>query len=299
MKPFAHTALEVRPVLAEEAASVDAEARFPKVSLDALRSAGLFGLLVPEQFGGLGGDLGDMVDVSEILADGCLSTAMIWAMHCQQVDAVVRHATPTLREELLPRIASGYYLASVTTEPGKGGHLLTASSPLGGGSDRLALDRPAPIVTGGEEADGFLITMRAAADAPPNKVTLVHADRSQLAVEVTGGWDSMGMRGTRSVPMHLCGIVEPHQRIGPDGGFGSVARDSMIPAGHLGWAACLICAARGALNRFVEQLRALPPEEGHGRRRVGRHERAAGHDGPPFVIIVPMPASVKSSSRRL
>ncbi|NEE17806.1 acyl-CoA/acyl-ACP dehydrogenase, partial [Streptomyces sp. SID7499] len=73
------------------------EAAFPRESVEALREAGLFGLLVPTEHGGMGGDLGDLVDVAVLLAGGCLSTAMIWAMHCQQVDAVARHAGERLR----------------------------------------------------------------------------------------------------------------------------------------------------------------------------------------------------------
>ncbi|MEU5306063.1 acyl-CoA dehydrogenase family protein [Streptomyces noursei] len=120
----------VLPILVDEARSVDAEAGFPEAGLAALRGSGLLGLLVPRNHGGLGGDVGDLVAVAQRLASGCLSTAMIWAMHCQQSDALVRYAAPDLQDVLLPRIARGeLYLASVTTEPGKGGHLLTGQSP--------------------------------------------------------------------------------------------------------------------------------------------------------------------------
>ncbi|GAA3952007.1 acyl-CoA dehydrogenase family protein [Streptomyces marokkonensis] len=246
------TATALVSVLAEHAAKADAEGVFPHESVQALREAGLFGLLVPTEYGGMGGDLGDLVEVAALLAGGCLSTAMIWAMHCQQTDVVVRHAGERLRTELLPRIAEeGYYLASVTTEPAKGGHLLSASSAIEADETELLVRRSAPVVTGGEHADGFLVTMRAAPDAPPNQVSLIHLHRGQADTRVVRDWNAMGMRATRSVGMELDGATAPHQVVGTPGEFRRVAMDSMIPAGHLAWSACWLGAARDALDALV------------------------------------------------
>lgn len=38
----------------------------------------------------MGGTLADLAKVALVLAGGCTSTAMIWAMHCQQTDSLVR-----------------------------------------------------------------------------------------------------------------------------------------------------------------------------------------------------------------
>jgi acyl-CoA dehydrogenase len=250
------SAEDVLPVLRRHAAEVDAAARFPTESVAALRECGLFGLLAPVEFGGLGGDLGDMIAVADRLAGGCLSTAMIWAMHCQQVDAVVRFGSAEMRENLLRRVAKGdLYLASVTTETGKGGHLLSAQAALTADADMLRIARTAPVVTGGDYADGFLITMRADVEARDGQVSLVFADRSQLALEPSSGWNPLGMRGTHSVGLTISGDVPASQVVGPAGGFREVAVESMIPAGHLGWSACWLGAARSGLADFIALLR--------------------------------------------
>ncbi|MET7620112.1 acyl-CoA dehydrogenase family protein [Streptomyces sp. NPDC005408] len=254
------TALEraqaVRPVLEKYAAEVDATGEFPVAGVRALRDSGLLGLLVPARHGGLDGDVGDLVDIAQVLAGGCLSTGLIWAMHCQQVDALVNHGSPALLDELLPRIAAGeVYLASVTTEPRTGGHLLTAAAPLREADGGLAFERWAPIVTGGEHADGFLITLLASEDSAENQVSLVYADRDRLRSQTHGGWDPLGMRGTRSVGMRLSGVVPAHHVVGEPGGFRTVATESMIVAGHLGWAACWLGAARAATSAVVALLR--------------------------------------------
>jgi acyl-CoA dehydrogenase len=256
MKSSLVSAEELLPLLRRNAAAIDRGAEFPVENLAAMRASGLLGTLVPVEYGGAGGGLDDLVKVARVLASGCLSTALIWAMHCQQVDAIVRFATPALRAEILPEIATGdVYLASVTTEPGKGGHLLTGVAALGGDQETVTLERKAPIVTGGLYADAFLITMRDSPDAPENRVTLVCARRDQLDIETHGEWDPLGMRGTHSVGMRLAGTVTPKDVIGPPGEFRTVAVESMVPAGHLGWAACWLGTAHGALSEVLQLLR--------------------------------------------
>ena len=246
----------VRPVLREEAADVDERARFPERALAALRSSGLMGLLVPVEFGGLGGSLAEVADVAAELAEECLSTAMIWAMHCQQVAVLCDHTGPRLRARLLPRIGRGeVYVASVTSEKGKGGHLLTANSPLRRTGETVHIERDAPIVTGGLHADGFLITMRDSPDSPPNAVTLIYAERDDLTITTSGSWNPLGMRGTHSVAMRLAGTVDAGNVVGEPGEFRTVAVARFIPAGHIAWAACWLGAARGALRAVLGLMR--------------------------------------------
>ncbi|MGH8792444.1 MAG: acyl-CoA dehydrogenase family protein [Stackebrandtia sp.] len=242
----------------------DADATFPVEALDAMRSAGLLGLLAPAEHGGAGGDSGDMIDVGQRLAREDLSAALIFVMHCQQVAALVRHARGRLREELLPRVARGeVYLASVTTERGKGGHLLSSDSPLSADdAGSLWLDRDAPVVTGAAHADGFLVTMRALDATAPSQVSLVYADRAQVEVKTAGDWQPLGMRASQSPPVRLVGSVPAHQVVGEHGDFRRIATAVFGPLAHLGWSACWLGAASGALARTVQHLRS--PE---GRKR--------------------------------
>lgn len=247
---------DVLPVVREHARVIDEDAIFPARNLAVLRESGLLGLLVPAEEGGLGGDLTDLVSVAASLAGECLSTAMIWAMHCQQVAAIAAHGSPDLRKRLLPRIAGGeVYIASVTSEKGKGGHLLTAQAALRRANGMLEIERDAPIVTGGHDADGFLITMRDSPAAPPHAVSMVYADRADLEISSAGSWNPMGMRGTHSVAMRLTGRVGKNNLVGTPGEFRTVAVSTFAPVGHIAWAACWLGAARAALSRVLDMLR--------------------------------------------
>ena len=255
-RPLAVRVEEVAAIAAAEARTLDERAEFPRSSLQAMRERGLLGLLVPERFGGPGADLRTVAAVASAIAGRCLSTGMVFAMHTQQVAALVAGATPSLAERLLPRIARGeVYLASVTSERGKGGHLMSAGQPLVRAGDGYRVVRDAPIVTGVRCADGFLITLRTDPDAPETSVTLVWVDRASAEVDISGTWDPMGMRGTESLAARIVGDVPADHLVGGAGGFRTLALHPLVTVGHVGWAACWLGAARGAFAGVVAMLR--------------------------------------------
>ena len=183
-------------------------------------------------------------------------------MHCQQVLVLADHGTAAQADVLAAIARQGPLLASVTSEYGKGGDLLTAQTPLVSAGDRLRVRRSAPVVSYGAEADFFLITMRAGEERPTNDVSLVLVKPEDGRVRVAGDWNAMGMRGTRSIPMEFDVVVDRQRLIGQS--FRRVALQSMVPAGHLGWTAAWFGGARGAFKQFVGQLRTMGAQ-GKGR----------------------------------
>jgi acyl-CoA dehydrogenase len=97
--------------------------------------------------------------------------------------------------------------------------------------------------------------MRASPTASTQQVSLVYAERDQVEVRALGGWQALGMRGTESIPLHLVGTVPRTNLVAASGDFRAAAVDSFIPCGHLGWVACWLGTARGAMAEFVSLLR--------------------------------------------
>ncbi len=248
-------AYDVASSIAQYAIEIDRQGRFPKESLEKMKESGLMGLLIPHEFGGMQASYHTMSKIAQILASSCLSSAMIWSMHCQQVATIVDHAETPIQQTVLPRIAKGQmYLASVTTEVGKGGHLLTALSPLVENDNFFSIERIAPVVTGGAFGDAYLITMRASQHSSPADIVLVFAERTQLECATRSGWKPMGMRGTDSVGLTLKGHIPSNQVIHPSGGFEQVAVTTMIPVGHIAWSSCWLGAAQGAVQQLLALL---------------------------------------------
>ncbi len=245
-----------REVLARWAADVDERGRYPREGMDALGDAGLLTLLVPKPLGGAGGDYDCLCRISAILGEECLSTALIWAMHCQQVKVLADDGSPAALEILRGVVEDRILVASVTSERDKGGDLLRAQAPLVRESNGgIRVRRSAPIVSYGGEAGAYLVTMRSGEDRPSSDVSLVLVKPADGQVRVDGTWNAMGMRGTASVPMTFDVVVDDRRIIGPT--FRDVALRSMIPAGHLGWSAAWLGGARGAFRRFAREARTM------------------------------------------
>lgn len=126
--------------LAPRAEQLDREGRYPIENIHHLAEQGLMGLLVPTEFGGLGGDVLSFVLVSEELARICPSTAMVWGMHTNQYVCLVEHGTEQQKDKWLPRIAAGELIcASGTTEPETGNNATYCVSTLQREGDVLFL----------------------------------------------------------------------------------------------------------------------------------------------------------------
>lgn len=247
---------QVARILREDAGELDQRGTFPVRGIQALKETGLMALLVPKRIGGMGASYTIMSEVAQVLSSECLSTALIWVMHCQQVAVLVEHAPEPLREGALRRVVEeGALIASVTSERTKGGHLLTALAPLVISDGEIELSRQAPTVTGGMHGDAYLVTMRADESSPPSDVVLVYAERDDLHITKLRDWIALGMRGTDSVSLSLSGRLSKDHLINEPSAFKRIAVATIIPVGHIGWAACWLGATLGILRRSVSILR--------------------------------------------
>lgn len=243
-----------RRVLRAHAGFVDRENRFPAESFDALRASGLLGLFVPPEFGGIGGDSPTYCRVAHALGRGCLSSALNYVMHVQQVVVMVDYAMG-IHDEAIRAIAQGETLiASVTSERGKGGDLSRAQAPIVTNNDgTITLKREAPIVSYAGQADAFLVLMRSGEKAPETDTRLVWVHRSDAIHAVKGGWNTMGMRGTQSVPIDFEGVL-PADRVLPRS-FKEMGDRTLLPLGVIGFASVWSGAARGILDEVTLRTR--------------------------------------------
>lgn len=245
--------------LAANAGKIDAEARFPADNLAALHAAGLMAVCLPPGLGGHDASIATYGAIAAVLGEYCASTGMVWAMHGQQLFSLLDHAAEEHTEWLARAGAEGFMVGSVTTDKEGGADLFTTGDALVAEDGGLRLRRQAPVVTGGGNAGFYLVSMRTDPDAPTNSTCLVLVDRAEGVIEERGSWDTLGMRGTHSVPMAF-DVLVPRSRVLPTP-FSEIARLTLVPAGHVGWAGCWLGVARGAAGRLREALR---------RRSLGR-----------------------------
>jgi isovaleryl-CoA dehydrogenase len=227
MTTYRDALAQVLPVVSAHAGEVDNDGRFPVEAIEALRAAGLLGLVSPTELGGMGGGLGAAVEVVGALAQECGSTAMILMMHYAAVSVIGPYGSDDVRS----RVASGRALATVAfSEFGSGSQFwVPVSTAAADGSEGTArLDARKSWVTSAAQADVYVWSSRPMAADGPMTLWLVPADAPGLSV--AGGFDGLGLRGNGSVPVTAEGVVIGlDAMLGADGTGLDVAMVTMLP----------------------------------------------------------------------
>ena len=94
---------EVIPV----ASDMEHEDRFPSEIVEQMRKLGLFGVTIPEAYGGLGLDLLTYIGVIEELAYGWMSLTGVINTHTMAAILIMTHGSDVQKERWLPVLASG------------------------------------------------------------------------------------------------------------------------------------------------------------------------------------------------
>ncbi|TDN70553.1 acyl-CoA dehydrogenase family protein [Paraburkholderia sp. BL10I2N1] len=249
-------------IAAQHADPVDRQARFPVEAFDALKRERLLSAMVPARFGGAGLSLADVASICEILAQGCASTAMVYAMHQIQVACIEEHGsdTPWHQNLLTQLVEQQWLLASATSEETIGGNMRTSACAVELDGELFRIEKLAPTISYGAHADGILVTARRTAESAAADQVLIVALRDETELEKRGGWDSMGMRGTCSEGFRLVATGLAEQILPTP--FADIADQTMLPVSHTLWAAVWTGVAADAVNRakafFRAQARSKP-----------------------------------------
>jgi acyl-CoA dehydrogenase len=252
-------------IAAHHAADVDTKARFPEEAIAALKAEKLFGIMVPASLGGEQASVAEVVDVCYRLGRACSSTGMIYAMHQVKAACVAYHGMDSSwHRDFMSRMISGQLLlASSTTEGGGGGNVRSSEAPVQQSDGRIVLLRDASVISYGAQADAVVTTARRDANADASDQVLVVFEKKNYSLEKTGGWDTLGMRGTCSSGFSLKAVGAPEQIMPVP--YGAIHSQTMVPTAHLMWSGVWAGIAAGAVERARKFMRkaqrsgSLPP----------------------------------------
>jgi acyl-CoA dehydrogenase len=243
-------------VAAPNAPDVDAKARFPRETIQALQSAKLLSAPVPRELGGGGYGMRELAALCSSLAQSCGSSAMVLAMHYIQVACIARHALSSefFRKYLAELVEHQYVLASMTSENGTFGETRTSICAVERSNGRFKLDKDATTGSYCEHADGILVTCRRSPEAASSDQVLVLVRKGDYKLTQTTSWDTMGMRGTCS-PGFKLESSGPEEQIIP-GSFADSSAQTMVPYSHILWSSLWWGIAADAVARAAEFVRA-------------------------------------------
>lgn len=243
-------------VAAANAAEVDAQARFPAETVDALRAAGFLSVAVPRPFGGAGMTMREMAQLCAALAQGCASSAMVLAMHLSQLASIVRHHAdgPFFSEYLREQVREQWLLASMTSEVGTWGDTRSSICALQPMGPRARMEKNATTGSYCASAHAILATCRRDADAPASDQMLVLVLQADYTLAQTTTWDTLGMRGTVS-PGYLLKAEFSAAQVLPQP-FADIGAMTMVPYTHILWSALWWGIAADAFAKASAGVRA-------------------------------------------
>jgi alkylation response protein AidB-like acyl-CoA dehydrogenase len=238
------------------ASAVDAEARFPEESLQALAEQGFLGLCVARELGGKGQGPRTFAAVVEELAQACGSTAMVYVMHVAACQALATSETLAERDTLLRDIAAGRHLSTLAlSEKGSRSQFWAPVSEMKARNGHFTVSASKSWVTSARSADSYVASARQPGAASPLETTLYLVRKGAAGVRVSGRFDGLGLRGNDSAPV----AIDEMQLRGDDlvtrQGEGSKATlEVILPWFAIGTAAMANGLARAAVGATAAHL---------------------------------------------
>src|SRR3990170_1335674 len=92
-----------KSVVAPRAAEIDAKGEFPWDMVDVFSQHGFLSLVIPKEYGGMGGDITSFCMVAEEMAIYCASSSLLVIVQAVGTMPLVLGGTEELKKRFLPR----------------------------------------------------------------------------------------------------------------------------------------------------------------------------------------------------
>ena len=239
----------IRPIAGE----LDRQARFPREIYEEMGRLGLFGITVPEEFGGPGFDTMAYAVVMEELSRGYASIAD----QCGLIELVstilVKHGTPGQQEKMLgPVMSSQLLVAYCLTEPEAGTDVASIRTTARRDGDGWILDGGKIWIHNAPVADIGFVLARTDADAAHRGMSVFAVDLHAKGVERGSPEKKMGQCASQVGALTFSDVkLGPEALIGEEGrGFHMVM--SVLDKGRVGIAALAVGIAQAGLEAATD-----------------------------------------------
>ena len=199
---------------AVEASLRDQEGYLPIAEIDAYSQSGLWGINVPNAYGGAGVSYATLAEVIRILAEGDSSIAQITQNHLALVAHVTLDATEDQKRELFGLVLQGIRFGNAFSE--KGSKNVAAFETKVRRDGEFAVVRGQKFYTTGALL-AHIVPIVAVDDE--GKGWLVFADRDAPGLTVINDWSGFGQRTTASGSIRIEDVRVPASRLVPIAAF--------------------------------------------------------------------------------
>ena len=237
-------AREVVPVAPE----LERDDRFPVDIVEQMRELGLFGVTIPEAYGGLGLDLLTYVGVIEELAYGWMSLTGVVNTHTMAATLILQHGTDEQKQRWLPSMASGERRGALSlSEPDAGSDTRNLSCRAQRDGDEYVLNGTKAWVTNGERSG--IVALAARTEEGISALIVEKEPGPQFeGIAVSKHVGKLGYRGVETVEMAYTDHRIPTANLLGEAGRGLPQILSVLELGRINIAARAVGVARAAFD---------------------------------------------------
>jgi alkylation response protein AidB-like acyl-CoA dehydrogenase len=242
---------DVEPV----AAQLDKEDIVPLDLIDKMKELGLFGITVPEEYGGMGLDYTTFATIFEELSKGFMSISGAIGTHHILTYVLAHFGTEEQKRRFLPDLAAGRKRGGLAlTEPGGGSDVANLETTADKDGEEYVINGTKMFITNGRYGDAFCLLARTDKTAEPKHrgLSAFVVEKGHSGFRVGRDLDKLGYRG-----LDTCELIFEDYRIlaenligGQEGkGFSQVM--SGLETGRINVAARAVGVAQAALEAAI------------------------------------------------
>ena len=177
---------------------------YPADIVEGMKEMGLFGITIPEEYGGLGESLLTYALVVEEIARGWMSVSGVINTHFIVAHMISRHGTEAQKQHFLPRMATGEVRGSFSmSEPDLGSDVAAIKTRAKKTDDGYVIDGSKMWLTNGGSSNliALLVKTDEGAEKPHQNLTTFLVEKPEGFGEVAPGLtipgkiDKMGYKG--------------------------------------------------------------------------------------------------------
>ena len=188
---------------------------YPQQIVDQMKEMGIFGLMIPEEYGGLGESLLTYALCVEEIARGWMPVSGIINTHFIVAYMILKHGTDEQKQHYLPKMATGEIRGAFSmSEPGLGSDVAgIKTKAVKGEGDDWTITGQKMWLTNGASANlvAVLVKTDLGADSPHKNMTTFLIDKESgvgetaQGVSVPGKIEKMGYKGVDTTELVLDG----------------------------------------------------------------------------------------------
>ena len=242
---------EVEPV----AGHYDNEDIYPQELVDQMADMGLFGIMIPEEYGGLGLDYTTFAVVFEELSKGWMSLTGPLGTHHILAYVIATYGTDELKQRFLPKMAEGAIRGGLAlTEPGGGSDMQNLQTSAVKDGEEYVINGNKMFISNGASGNAFAVLARTdkTADPPHRGISCFVVEKPAAGFSVAQKLDKLGYRGIDTTELVFDNVRIPTQNlVGDEGrGFGYVM--SGLEGGRINVAARAVGVATAAFDAAIK-----------------------------------------------